>query len=98
MLKYFGIFVLLAIATSSCGDANVIFQETKEIPEESWNKDYPVSFDFEIDDTTRLHDFYFNLRTTSSYEWYNLFVFVEIIAPNELFNIDTVEFVFSNKK
>ena len=80
----------------SCSDADIVFQETKEIENATWNKDDKVSFDFEVNDTTEFYDFYFDLRTTTSYEWANLYLFVEIQFPNEQFNIDTVEFVLAN--
>jgi len=98
MLKRSCIFASLILGLLSCGDSSVVFQDTHEMAGESWHKDSTVVFDFDIKDTNTLHDFYFNLRTTSSYEWANLFVFAEIKAPNELFNIDTVEFVLANKK
>lgn len=98
MIKVLGVLGIICLGLHSCGDADVVYQETKEIPATGWHKDTAYSFNFEIADTTTLHDFYFDLRTTSAYEWSNLFVFVEIKAPNDKFNIDTVEFVLANKK
>lgn len=97
MLKKPGIFFLLSVVMTSCGDTGVVFQETKEIKEAKWDKDAPVSFDFSISDTTQFHDFYLDLRTTTSYEWSNLYVFVEIDFPNGKNNIDTVEFILADK-
>lgn len=88
--------VILSIFFVSCSDADILFQDTKEIENTTWNKNERVSFDFEIKDTTEFYDFYFNLRTTTAYEWANLYMFVEIESPAEKFNIDTVEFLLAN--
>lgn len=95
MSKAFYILVI-SLLLVSCGDADVVFQDTKEIENNTWNKNDRISFDFDISDTTEFYDFYFNLRTTNSYEWSNLYMFVEIESPEEQFNIDTVEFLLAN--
>ena len=80
----------------SCGDANIVYQSSKVIENNTWNKNEGVSFDFDINDTAEFYDFYFNLRTSNLYEWSNLYMFVEIGSPEEQFNIDTVEFSLAN--
>ena len=95
MNKVFYIFVISCFFVS-CGDADIVYQNSKVIENNSWNKNEGVSFDFDINDTTEFYDFYFNLRTTNLYEWSNLYMFVEIGSPEEQFNIDTVEFSLAN--
>ena len=95
MNKVFYIFVISCFFVS-CGDADIVYQNSKVIENNSWNKNEGVSFDFNINDTTEFYDFYFNLRTTNLYEWSNLYMFVEIGSPEEQFNIDTVEFSLAN--
>ena len=95
MNKCLYIFVI-SLLLSSCGDADIVYQNSKVMENNTWNKDEGVSFDFEISDTTEFYDFYFNLRTTNLYEWSNLYMFVEIGSPENLFNIDTVEFSLAN--
>jgi gliding motility-associated lipoprotein GldH len=80
----------------SCSDADIVYQNSKVIENNTWNKDESISFDFEISDTIEFYDFYFSLRTTNLYEWSNLFMFVEIGSPEDQFNIDTVEFSLAN--
>lgn len=80
----------------SCSDARIVHQETKELEKQTWNKNDRITFDFDIKDTNEFYDFYFNLRTTTSYEWANLYLFVEIESPEEKFNIDTVEFLLAD--
>ena len=95
MNKVFYIFVISCFFVS-CGDADIVYQDSKVIENNIWNKNEGVSFDFDINDTTEFYDFYFNLRTTNLYEWSNLYLFVEIGSPEEQFNIDTVEFSLAN--
>lgn len=92
IIYIFAISLLLV----SCGDADIVYQDSKKIENNTWNKNESISFDFDIQDTTEFYDFYFNLRTTNSYEWSNLYMFVEIKSPEEQFNIDTVEFLLAN--
>ncbi len=95
MNKVFYIFVISCFFVS-CDDADIVYQNSKVIENNTWNKNEGVSFDFDINDTTEFYDFYFNLRTTNLYEWSNLFMFIEIGSPEEQFNIDTVEFSLAN--
>jgi len=81
---------------TSCGDPDIIYQDSQTVENNTWNKNDRISFDFDISDTTEFYDFYFNLRTTNSYEWSNLYMFVEIESPEKQFNIDTVEFLLAN--
>ena len=86
----------ISLLLSSCGDVDIVYQNSKAIENNVWNKNDSISFDFDINDTTEFYDFYFNLRTTNLYEWSNLYMFVEIGSPEEQFNIDTVEFSLAN--
>ena len=95
MNKFFYILVTFWFLVS-CGDADIIYQNSKVIENNTWNKNEAVSFNFDINDTVEFYDFYFNLRTTNLYEWSNLYMFVEIGSPEEQFNIDTVEFSLAN--
>ena len=88
--------LVISLLLSACGGADIVYQNSKVMENNTWNKDEGVSFDFEISDTTEFYDFYFNLRTTNLYEWSNLYMFVEIGSPENLFNIDTVEFSLAN--
>ena len=95
MNKCLYIFVI-SLLLGACGDADIVYQDSKVIENNTWNKNEGVSFDFDIKDTTEFYDFYFNLRTSNLYEWSNLYMFVEIGSPEEQFNIDTVEFSLAN--
>ena len=95
MNKFFYIFIISCFLIS-CSDPDVVYQNSKVIENNIWNKNDSVTFDFDINDTTDFYDFHFNLRTTNLYEWSNLFVFVEIRFPEGQHNTDTVEFLLAN--
>lgn len=67
---------------TSCVDADIVMEDTTPISGQSWSSNDTVSFTFEIDDTTEYFDFYMNLRTTTSYEYSNCFVFAKLESPS----------------
>jgi gliding motility-associated lipoprotein GldH len=87
---FFSAISLILLLTSCQGDTP-FFEENKSIPEQSWDKNNVLSFTFDIKDTLAFYDFYFNLRTTTSYEWANLYAFVDMESPNDMVYRDTVE-------
>lgn len=82
-------FILLVLLMTSCVDGNVLMEDTVPISKQSWSSNDTVSFDFDIDDTTGYFDFYLNLRTTTSYEYSNCFVFASLESPT-MVAIDTI--------
>ena len=83
-------WIWITVALVSCDD-NVVFDQNQTIESATWNEKNPVHFEFEVKDTTTLHNFYINLRNTEQYPFSNLFVFVELEFPNGKKSIDTVE-------
>ena len=83
--------ISLILLISSCQSEDVFYEKNHTIPEQVWNKNNVPSFTFEIVDTLAFYDFYFNLRTTSSYNYSNLYAFVDMESPNDLVYRDTVE-------
>jgi len=77
---YISTFALVMLF-SSCGDAAVFFEENKEISNQSWSQEDIITFEFDIDDTVQRYDFFLNLRTTTSYEFSNIYIFTELVSP-----------------
>ena len=98
-MKFSALFFLaliIIVGLSSC-DKNRVFDEYKAIPDYSWNKDNPVVFNFYMEDTTSLHDFYINLRHGGQYQFSNLFLFVTTTLPDGKMARDTVELILADK-
>ena len=89
-------FVLLLIAIlSSCGNKNVIFDESVVISNASWdNKEFPY-FDVEVEDTLSAYNFYLNIRHLENYRYSNFYMFLHTTFPNENQTHDTIELVLA---
>ena len=89
-------FVLLLIAIlSSCGNKNVIFDESVVISNASWdNKKFPY-FDVEVEDTLSAYNFYLNIRHLENYRYSNFYMFLHTTFPNGNQTHDTIELVLA---
>lgn len=84
------IFVFLALGFTAC-DATGIYNETRETENEVWAYESPLRFDVNVEDTVNLHDVVVNLRTSKTYEYSNLWLFVEFNYPTGHSYTDTIE-------
>ena len=88
-------FILLMITFLSCGDKNVVFDESTVIPASSWNcKDRPY-FDVNIEDTLSTYAFFFNIRHLENYRYSNFYMFLHTTFPNGNQTHDTIECVLA---
>lgn len=83
-----GLFILLF---SAC-EYNPVFQQSKSIPNNQWNKDSIVSLTVPVIDTIGYHDIYIDIRNLNSYPYSNLYLFVSVYAPNGDNMGDTIEY------
>lgn len=97
-------FTLLAVAILmacysfvSC-DSNKVYEEYVTIENEKidggeyiWNDKKPVSFEFEITDTTALHNVFVNVRHANIYPYSNLWLFISSWSPAGVKAVDTLE-------
>lgn len=72
--------ILLIILFVSCGD-NSIVNQSYEFSDETWKKSDKPKFTVDIKDTTKLYDFVFIVRTTTSYAYSNMWLFLNSKAP-----------------
>lgn len=91
--------LLLAIVTglgfTSC-DKTVVFDKYKAIPEAGWHKDSLVVFNIPIEDTLQNYNLLINVRNETSYNFSNLWLFVEIMQPDSQMLKDTFEIVLAD--
>lgn len=90
-----GISVLVLVLLS-CGGESVYFEKNNTIPNKSWAIADKQEFDFEVKDTTKYYDFFFNLRTTSNYEYSNMYIFYKLYFPNGKSLTDTAQFILAD--
>lgn len=82
---------------SSC-DRNKVYEEYIKIDDYVWQNKNTVRFEFEIQDTSTLHNVYINVRHATIYPYNNLWLFIKSSSPNGTTNIDTVECVLADDK
>lgn len=58
----------------ACQDSNTIFETNQSIQNGEWFYEEPLTFEFEIQDTSKAYTIYYNVRNEVSYPYYNLFV------------------------
>jgi gliding motility-associated lipoprotein GldH len=93
------VYVLILISSFfllSCGGESVFFEKNRAIADKSWNVVDKQDFEFEVTDTSKHYDFFFNVRTTSNYEYSNLYVFYKLYFPNGKSLTDTAQFVLAD--
>ena len=73
---FFALLIAFSVLLTSC-DSTVIFEENKVIDHAIWKASEPAHFEFEMKDTTTLHNFYVNLRNGENYSYSNIFFFIE---------------------
>lgn len=94
ILKY-GLILLTSIIISSCGDKNVVYDESIIIPNAEWdNEEFPY-FDININDTLTIYDFYLNIRHLENYRYSNFYMFLHTTFPNGNQTHDTIECIFA---
>lgn len=91
-------FLSFVLVLQSCKGEDIYFQKYTDFPKESWAADSPQTFDFEIEDTTELYDFFFNLRHTNDYVYRNIFVFWQLKSPDGRTKTDTAQFILADRK
>lgn len=95
LLKKYGFTIAVAIIggllilLSSC-DRNVLYEKNERIPDATWSKKQKFEFQVDVADTIQPHHIFINVRNLNNYPMSNLFLFVSITSPDELFNRDTV--------
>lgn len=91
-------FLSFVLFLQSCKGEDIYYQKYADIPNESWAADSPQTFDFDIEDTTELYDFFFNLRHTNDYAYRNIFVFWQLKSPDGRTKTDTAQFILADRK
>lgn len=93
--SFFLLFIGAIVMFSSCKGEDIYFQEYQSVEDLLWNEEEVKSFDFEIVDTTKLYEFYFNLRNNNEYGYGNIFVFWSLQSPDGRTKTDTAQFILA---
>lgn len=78
LLTYF--FILSILFLSACENSR-IYEQNIDIQQNNWRIGDVKEFRFEITDTTRTYQIFFNIRNAIFYEYYNLYVNATLLDP-----------------
>jgi gliding motility-associated lipoprotein GldH len=90
--KYYFILFFTVLLLSSCSDKSMIWQQKMIITDCRWNKDTVLKFDIPVGDTVELYSLSIYVRNRLDYSFQNLYLFLNIKAPNENTTSDTLSF------
>ena len=74
---------ILLVSLFSCDDAS-FYNKSYSFKNNTWKRSVKPKFIVEIKDTKHLYDFIVTLRTTTSYKYNNLWIFLNTTPPNGL--------------
>ncbi len=94
-LPLFFVVIFAGVVITSC-DKTVVFDEYKAIPETGWHKDSLVVFNIPVEDTLQNHNLLINIRNETSYNYSNIWLFIEILQPDGEMLKDTFEIALAN--
>lgn len=80
--QLFACIVFLALFSLSACDKNRIYEKNIDITDYNWKIADVKEFSFDITDTTRTYQIFFNVRNASGYEYYNLYLSQTLIGPD----------------
>lgn len=72
-MKKFLFLLFLPFLLTAC-DSSRVYETYYDLPTQKWQADSVVSFSFEVPDISRPYHLYYNIRHTTAYPYYNLYV------------------------
>jgi gliding motility-associated lipoprotein GldH len=87
--------VLFTVLLWSC-DRGRIYDTYYNTGAHGWHADSLKIFTFDIDNASRHHDIFLNIRNDRSYRYSNLWLFVKIIPPEGETLTDTIQVVLAD--
>jgi gliding motility-associated lipoprotein GldH len=74
----------------SC-DPRRVFDDTKTLPDNVWDRANKIAFNVTITDTVSAHNMFINVRNAEGYPYSNLQLFIHSKFPNGQLHTDTLE-------
>ena len=91
LIPFFAITAFL----SSCNQ-NQVFDEVVSLPADGWSATDTLWFNAAILDTSAVYDVFLHIRNEKTYNYSNLWLFMETIAPNGRTLRDTLEITLAD--
>lgn len=79
----------------SC-NKGIIYRKCIALPGNIWSVNNPLVFDVPVKDTINNYNIFITLRNTSSYDFNNLYLFIDIHSPMKITERDTMECILAD--
>lgn len=90
------VILLLSVILFSCGE-QPYYEKVVAFEDREWKLDVKPRYSFEVKDTTKAYDFTLSLRTSSDYQYSNVWVFMKTITPDGTVAREPFEIVIANE-
>jgi gliding motility-associated lipoprotein GldH len=91
----FFLFIILTVTAISC-HRSPFYQKNDSMPNETWNIDSTLVYEFTILDSLQYYNFYIDVRNTTSYPYQNLYLFFTTQFPDSTMFTDTLNCILSD--
>ena len=95
MKKILQVVVLIGILFAC--DSRRVYEDYKTIDSSGWEKDSLARFNVPITDTVKSNNIYIDIRNKGDYPNSNIWLFVNVKAPDGKVLTDTVEYILAEK-
>lgn len=85
------LYLIVGLVLTSCGK-QPMYIKTYDFSDHTWGGGESPEFKFRTNDTKNAYNFVLTLRTTTDYEYSNLWVFMYTKSPNKKIRKDTLNF------
>ncbi|MDG1333977.1 MAG: gliding motility lipoprotein GldH [Crocinitomicaceae bacterium] len=89
------LLVLLSVVLFSCGEQS-FYEKVVAFDDREWKLDVKPEYTFEVKDVSKEYDFTLSLRTSTDYQYSNLWIFMKTITPDGTIAREPFEIVITN--
>lgn len=88
------IVAALSLLAVACTDG-AMYDEYVSLADDGWDKDSLAVFRADVADTTALYDLWVRVRNDNDYAFANLWLFIDVVAPDGISRRDTLECILA---
>jgi gliding motility-associated lipoprotein GldH len=89
------LIILLSVLLFSCGE-QPFYEKVVAFDDREWKLDVKPTFSFDVKDVSKSYDFTLSLRTSTEYQYSNVWIFMKTITPDGTIAREPFEIVITN--
>jgi len=93
--RFFLVPALLILLLSAC-NRGVLYQKYIALPDNVWDVKSPVVFSVDVRDTLNYYNLFVNVRNADSYDYSNLYIFIDVVSPAHTLERDTMQCILAD--